>query len=124
MEETSEKETFAESLKTELDGFTGTTKYHRNWLGMHYTDGIEHLANRARAYWLIDAIASWQYRMKSIDLQIWELAVAPDCSAHLIGYIASVDEAIVQQKIDYTDFPLKSIELWVEGGVLFLPSEY
>jgi len=33
-------------------------------------------------------------------------------------------KALVMQRIGYTDFPLKSIKLYLIDGVLLLPSEY
>jgi hypothetical protein len=31
---------------------------------------------------------------------------------------------LVRQEIEFTDFPMSSVEVWVEGGVTLLPSEH
>ncbi|HEY7116907.1 MAG TPA: hypothetical protein VH475_09990 [Tepidisphaeraceae bacterium] len=113
-------------LKAELSGFTGTTQYFRHWLGLNYTDGVKHLADRVGAHWLIDAIASWQPEASRIDrhFQLWELSVDQDRRAVLSFRRDSGLPADIQQKIEYTDFPVGCISLYVENGVLLLPSEH
>jgi hypothetical protein len=113
-------------LKAELAGFTGTTQYYRSALGLLYTDGVKHLAERAGAYWLIDAIASWQPKARCIDreFQLWELAVDHDRRAVLSFRRDTGLPADIQQKIEYTDFPQGAFTLYVEHGVLLLPSEH
>ena len=44
----------------DLAQFIGTSQYYRHNLGLLYTDGVKYVADRGGAYWLIDAIASWQ----------------------------------------------------------------
>ena len=113
-------------LESELAHFTGTENYYRSALRLLYTDGVKYLADRAKAYWLIDAIASWQPTVRPIEneFQVWELKVNDDRTAELSVRADSGEPVIVEQRIDYTDFPLKSIRLYVQRGVLFLPSEY
>jgi hypothetical protein len=115
-----------ETLATELASFTGTECYYKHWLRLNFTDGIKYLAEKAGAYWLIDAIASWQPELNESDreFQLWELTVNSDNGALLECRRDSGQPAIVTQKIDYTDFPLPSIKLFVQNGVLLLPSEY
>ena len=49
----------AEDLKSSLSHFTGTTRYIRDpFTGLIHTDGIEHLAERAEAQWLISDIGA------------------------------------------------------------------
>lgn len=114
------------ALETELAGFTGTEHHYRSLLGLRYTDGVKHLAERARAYWLIDAIASWQPKVRKIDadFQLWELIVEPTNRAVLTCRRDANALAQIWQDIDYTDFPVGRIKLYVERGVLLLPSEH
>lgn len=109
-----------------LGQFTGTERYHRHTLArLLYTDGVEFLAENADCYWLIDAIASYQPQLKSQRLrefQVWTLTVK-DRSAILTCREDSDCEPVVTQEIEFTDFPLPEIKLWVENGVLLLPSE-
>jgi hypothetical protein len=109
-----------------LAQFTGTEHYYKNFLGLLYTDGVQYLAETAEAYWLIDAIASWQPQVSRVaeEFQLWDLAVNENHGAVLTARRDSDQPPIVQQEIEYTSFPLKSIRLYVENGVLLLPSEH
>ena len=42
----------------------GTENYWRHLFGLKYTDGVKAHADIAEAYWLIDAIASYQVELK------------------------------------------------------------
>ena len=112
-----------------LEQFTGTERYYKHWLGILYTDGVKYLAEEAGAYWLIDAIASWQASPKVKRdrmlqrIQFWKLRVNPDNSAVLVCERDSDDVALTQE-IEYTDFPLESVTLYLSECVLMLPSEY
>lgn len=113
---------------------TGTSGYQRHMFGMLFTDGIAELAEAAGAYWLIDAIASYQSKSSKRMIQacgafqLWELAVdLVKKTAVLTCRADSETPVLIRQKIQYTDFPLASIKLYVESGerrVLLLPSEH
>jgi hypothetical protein len=117
-----------------LDQFSSTENYYSNKnYPFLYTDGVKYLAENG-AYWLLDAIASWQSETKIKDnfdlkqLQIWKLKVNPDQSAILICE-RDTDEPVITQKIPLTDFPIPGITLYLcdmgtGQGVLILPSEY
>lgn len=121
--------TTMKTLSLNLNQFTGTEKYYRHFLGILYTDGVQYLAQTAKAYWLIDAIASWQLDPKVNqdpmlqEIQFWKLQVNPDHSA-VLSCERDTDDVVVTQDIPYTDFPLESIKLYLNHGVLMLPSEY
>jgi hypothetical protein len=123
-------------LEQELRQFTGTENYYRHSLsGTLYTDGIKYLAEKAGAYWLIDAIASYQtatFRERN-PFQVWILyrqeggAVLKAFSDHdrdmspednFLAY------GIVCQAIEYSDFPMESIKVYCIDGVILLTSEY
>ena len=115
--------------EADLAQFTGTTTYYQHPLGIHYTEGVQYLAERGGAYWLIDAIASWQSdprvsqdRMLQ-QIQFWTLTVNDDRSALLV---CERDEGdiVVTQDIPLTDFPLEKIKLYFQEGVVLLESEY
>ena len=117
-----------------LSDFTGTENYYTNPLyPFQYTDGIKYLAENGRAYWLLDAIASWQGEpiIKSDqDLkknQFWKLKVNPDNSA-VLTCERDRDDVVITQKIPFTDFPLSEVAIYLcdmeTTGVLLLPSEY
>ena len=112
-------------LSFELRNFTGTEHYYKHSFGnLTYTDGIKYMAEAADAYWLIEAIASYQYDWNICEFQIWNLKVFPDDSAQLVMQEDDDEPRLVVQFIHYTDFPLKEIKLYVENGVLLLPSEH
>ncbi len=113
----------------------GTTRYIKHSLNRNlvFTDGVNQLRQDADAFWLIDAIAS--YERKEV-FQVWELIVNADKSAVLTMKEDSNTPVLVKQEIPYTDFPLEKIRLFVQDGgygtaenwvscsVLMLTSEY
>ena len=128
--------------QSELAQFTGTECYHR-WSPlfprMVLTDGAKFVADNGGkhgAYWLADAIASHQPRAlkneRLREIQFWKLTVKEKNgrkSAILTCRVDSGEEPAITQRIDYTDFDLPEIDLWVgpvdeNRFVLLLPSEY
>ncbi|MEP1075173.1 hypothetical protein NDI52_07175 [Leptolyngbya sp. PL-A3] len=113
----------------DLTQFTGTSTYYQHWLGIQYTDGVFFLAERGGAYWLIDAIASWQIDPRIRDdqmlqqIQFWALTVNDNRSA-VLSCERDTDDIAVTQTIPFTDFPLKEIRLYLQRGILLLPAEY
>jgi hypothetical protein len=123
----------------DLHQFTGDLERYRH-LNRHviYTPGVRFVADRANAYWLVDAIASYfgsqemteaferDDRLK--DLQFWRLDVSADRSAALSGRADSDVAPFIIQLIPYTDFPLESVDIWAgydgEFWTLYLPSEH
>jgi hypothetical protein len=96
---------------------------------IYYTDGIKWLQENANCYWLTDLIASYQTTAfkKANDRQFWKLVVT-DSSA-VITCDDGDGNISVTQAIEYTDFPLPSLSIWVEiqeeGRIfIYLPSEY
>src|SRR5690606_36125280 len=52
-------------LQARLQRFTGSETFYTHFTGrLIYTEGVQYLAEHAGAYWLIDAIASWQTEPK------------------------------------------------------------
>ena len=108
--------------ESELQQFTGTEQYFKHWTGrLLYTDGVKYMAERAGAYWLIDLVASYQSEHKGVWFQVWDLK-AKDSQG--VVTMAGESEVLVKQELEYTDFPLESLRLFVVDGVLLLPSEY
>lgn len=135
---------------SDLFQFYGTEHYWQVSL-LHpflLTDGVKYLVDHAEAYWLVDAIASWQMEKQVKgdsmlqEFQLWTLTVAENRSA-VLRCERDQNDAVVTQRIEYTDFPLSEVGLYlcnirffwayqpqdgkrpVQGyGVIMLPSEY
>jgi len=118
----------------DLDQFRGgDEKYRHSIVRLLYTEGIQYMAEKGGAYWLIDEIAFFQ-RHKRIrmtpmlqDFQLWELTVKEKDgrrSAVLTMRADSDQGTVIRKKIPYTDFPLDYIKLYVEGDTLLLPTEH
>ena len=115
-----------ETLRAELRQFTGSTEFYRHFTQLMYTEGVRFLAEQARLYWLIDAIASWQphaLRDPALrEFQLWELRIT-ETEAVVVCLRDSEDEAF-RQKLEHADSALDYVRLYVEGGTLLLPSEH
>ena len=126
-------------LTASLRQFTGGGKVFRSWLPtVVYTEGIQHLAREAGAYWLIDAIIAHfptkkmaaaqfeDYRVR--EAQYWRLKVDCNDSAILSAEADAGEKPFIVQKIPFTDFPLEKVEIWAEldgqRWTLLLPSEH
>lgn len=119
--------------QSDLDQFIGSEVFYRHVFGgLIFTEGVKFLADEGGAYWLIDAIASYQNTKQIVqdpmlrDFQIWNLTRKDDNSAVLTCKKDSNYEPAIVQNIPWTDFPLEKIDLWAERGehmTLMLPSE-
>lgn len=118
-------------IKRELDQCTGTEQYYRTMLpkavandSILYTDGIKLMAKLCKAYWLIDLIVSYQDKFLTLEeFQVWKLQKHDDNSCTVVCDDGN-GNLLRQQFVEYTDFPLKDIKIYVDGGVILLPSEY
>lgn len=127
-------------LLAELHQFTGDLQRYRHPLNrrLHYTPGVQFLAESAGAYWLIDAVASWlgtpQYRAavaadcRIDDLHFWRLIVCENRSATLAARVDSDVPPFIVQEIEFTAFCMESIDLWCgfdgQQYTLYLPNEH
>lgn len=122
-----------DQLLDELQQFYGTEAYHNTNPGLLVTDGVKFLADNAGAYWLLDMV--WSYLpvlRKSRDT--FFVVVLTKEGVRAPGAIFSIqddippDQTYAQQAIEYTDFPLDEIVMYLLGTkkefVLMLRSEY
>lgn len=115
----------AQELKAGLANCYGSEQYHKLTLSpLKSTDGVATMAQLAGAFWLVDAIASYQgdKRIKHLQIQFWHLVVK-DKRAELFVQEDSGMPKLITQKIGYTDFPEGEWELILTDNVLMLPSE-
>ena len=128
--------TLKDQLESTLPHFTGTESYTNlryPWLKSRFllTDGTKYLAETAKAFWLVDAIASHQVNKKvaAEPFQVWKLTVNEKQQATLVCTDGN-EHILAQQEIPYTSFPLAEISLYAEqsdylaGRVVMLTSEY
>ncbi len=129
----------------DLKNFRGTGTYYRHapqlFPRFHLTDGTHYLAEACEAYWFFDLIASNQLNPiiknhpKLQELQFWDLKVSD--SKGVISCSWDSNEVVFSEKLDYTDFPLELIRVWVaplylspddieppKKLVAYLPSEH
>lgn len=123
----------------DLSQFTGDDLRYSHPLNRKviYTPGVKYLADRAHAYWLIDAIASYfgstemnaaiRKDCRLATLQFWRLEVK-DRKAILFANADSGEKPFIQQEIPFTDFPVDHIDIWAgfdrQFWTLYLPSEH
>ena len=109
-----------------LAQFMGSENQYRHVLvkGFHYTDGIQYVASAGEAYWLIDLIACAQLEktVRQEQFQHWLLKVTG--SSAVITADDGNGKKVFQQDIEYTNFSLESLSMYVCDGVLMLASEY
>ena len=111
--------------ENELLQFTGAENYYPSSFGtLNLTDGAHYLRERAGCYWLIDIIESYQPQLKGEEFQIWGIIVNDDKSAIVYCKRDCDQPSLIEQHIEYTDFPLKQYELYCTNGVILLKSEY
>jgi hypothetical protein len=118
-------------LLSALDQFTGSAERYQHAMlsDLTYTQGVRYMAEHACAYWLIDVIASYQTvpAIRREPFQQWKLvrktaAHGDDCA--VVTCTNGDGKVLARQRIAYTDFPLPSIVMYCEQGVILLPNEH
>ncbi len=118
-------------IREELETFHGTSEYHKHLFPgkspIILTDGCKFIRDQCKAYWLFDAILSYQgdHRLDGINFQIWELRQQKkDLTWQLTCREDKGKRTLINQSIEFSDFPLDYIKLWLIDKVALLPSEY
>jgi hypothetical protein len=107
----------------------GTEHYHRvsTFMGAPVaTDGVVSLAKAAECFWLLDAIISYRNNkcIPTPNFQVWKLTVDTNTESAVLECLDDDKNVVIRQDIEYTEFPLPEIIIWVVSGVIMLPSEY
>ncbi len=115
-------------FQSTLAGFIGTFKYHIHQLfnlSMNLTDGCDYVRKEAKAYWLFDAILSHQLTstVNKQSFQVWRLKKQED-DTWLLDCEDGNKNILATQHIEYSDFLIDEITIWLVDGVAMLPSEY
>jgi hypothetical protein len=118
-------------VQTELKLFRGTSQYHKHLFPgkspIALTDGCKYVRDELKAFWLFDAILSYQCEkiLRNVNFQIWELQrLKKDLSWVLTCKEDSGMKPLISQAIEFSDFPIDYIKIWVIGSIALLPSEY
>jgi hypothetical protein len=111
----------------DLAQFTGTERYYRMNRKCLLTDGTKYLADTAKAYWLMDAAASYLMELGTADWFVLVRLSVKKSRAELT--LEDGNGGIrARQQIPYTDFPADQQILYAcwdgEHWVIMLPSEY
>jgi hypothetical protein len=118
-------------IKRALRQFTGTERYHKHLFpgksGILLTDGCDFIRTHCNAHWLFDCILSYNSEkvLKNINWQCWELRQSKkDLSWLLTCREDSDKKPLITQTIEFSDFPIEGIKIWLIDKVALLPSEY
>jgi hypothetical protein len=118
-------------IKSELEQFIGTSAYHKHLFPgkspIALTDGCKYVRDVLNANWLFDALLSYQAdpKLKKVNFQIWEFTqLRKDLSWLLTCKEDTHKKPIISQRIEFSDFPIDYIRIWVIGRVALLPTEY
>jgi hypothetical protein len=117
-------------LQRELKLFRGTSRYYKHLFPgkspILLTEGCKYVRDEMDAYWLFDTIVKYQEELepKNINFQIWELErLKKDLTWLLTCREHLGEKPIIRQPIEYSNFPLDFIRMWLVGGIMLLPSE-
>ena len=118
-------------IKRALREFRGTEKYHKHLFPgkspIILTDGCNFVREHMNAYWLFDAILSYQNEkiLRDVNFQIWELRQQRKDLSWLLSCRSDSDKKpLITQVIEFSDFKIEEIKIWLIGNVALLPSEY
>jgi hypothetical protein len=117
-----------DEILVELSYFTGTESYHSYKIPTKQeymlTDGVNYLCRTCECYWLMDYIISLQNHslIKDQQFQLWRLYLVEN--KWNICCEDGNKKTLYHATIDFSDFPLNGITVWLIDGVILLPSEY
>jgi hypothetical protein len=118
-------------VRSDLKLFTGTSMYHRHLFPgkspIALTDGCKYVRDELNSYWLFDAILIYQDdpKLRKVNFQIWELQRLKKDLSWLLTCKEDIHmKPLISQNIEFSDFPIDYIRVWVIGSVALLPSEY
>ena len=99
--------------------------YQSGYSTIMYTDGVKDMAEKCRAYWLIDLVISHQLTktVKYESFQVWQLQ-RKSGDAFTVVATDGNEREIAQQQIPFSDFRYDMATLWLVNGCIMLPNEY
>jgi hypothetical protein len=115
----------------DVEGHHQSANMHDHRSGvLRYTDRVKVVAVKGHAWWLVDAVASYQANplVRQELFQAWTLTRG--ASGNLVLEMRADDSdginrtPIIRQYIEGRDFALDIIEMYVTDGILQLAAEY
>jgi hypothetical protein len=129
-----------QTLVSELKHFTGTETYYRHGLNprMLWTDGVQHFAEKAEAFWVLDVVALGANGNPGLVPQVIpkldRFAIVriqtPKGECHMDAVDDIPGSTLWHERIGYSSLPddiQMKFYLWGKNGeksVLMLPGEY
>jgi hypothetical protein len=116
-------------IKRALRQFTGTEKYWKHLYPgrspLLITDGCRWVRDELNCHWLFDNLLILQddKRLKGINFQTWELRQSAKDLSWILTCKDSNLNPLIKQVIEFSDFPLDYIKLYVICSVALLVSE-
>jgi hypothetical protein len=125
---------FCKPIKTnDLFSYYNGTSAYTDYGNYMLTDGVTDIAKETSSFWFLDVIISHQLKLKEEEFQSWtlirEMELTEDgeveSRTNVFMIICSDGNYIdlKKQKVPFSDFPYDSYTIWLQNGVLFLPSE-
>lgn len=117
----------AAELNAGLSLFHGTESFYQHINSRYrYTEGVHFLVESAGAYWLLDAIISWQHdpKVAAEAFQQWRLRRVQNSSAWELWCEDGEGKRIAEQQLSFSDFPLEGIDLYCINSTVLLTGEY
>jgi len=114
-----------DDLNLKFSQHIGTDKYYQHWTKRGYwTQGINDMAEKFKAYWLIDVVLSYQTRrLAKYPFQIWTIKCENEKAVVEMKEDKN-EPVLIKQKIPFTDFPEGILKMYYIDNILLLPSEY
>lgn len=115
-----------EEIRKILAAYYCTQEYHyvdfSKAAGVYYTDGVKAMLRRCEAYWLLELICLYQPLCRRDEslcyMQFWTLRVNTIEGTAVLICERDTGDLAIQHGIEYTDFPLDEIKVWLEVGVV------
>jgi hypothetical protein len=118
----------ATEIEAGLKHHTGSEQVYAHALNRQYryTDGVQFLAESAGAYWLIDAVVAWQHdpKVRAEPFQVWRLRKESHTGTWSLWCEDGNELRVATQAIEFSDFPLDGIDLYLVDKTILLPGEY
>lgn len=114
-----------EILKQQLSQFTGTEVWYRHPLNrrMLYTEGVQHFAEAAGCYWLLDIIATEIFRLQVTMPFLHIRLIVEGGEGDIVADDGNGVEAF-RRHINFTDAPDGEWRFYLTDNVVLLPGEY